>query len=143
LLATFSRKPLTEVPIDMAQMKIVIEISAAIRAYSIAVAPERMRRNDPRQVLIRCNIAIPETRYTSRRAAVETRVRSPEMSALFLAVNAFRRFILTLPGAPSMYNLIAQTGLRVLSKNDEFFRNFCCDFNCRRAVSRATPAVWR
>jgi len=58
-----------EVPIDMAQMKIVIEINAAIRAYSIAVAPERTHRNDLRQVLIRCNIAIPEANYNCRRAS--------------------------------------------------------------------------
>jgi len=46
------------------------------------------------------------------------------MSAFFLAVNALYLFSVTLPGKRRMLSLIAQNGLRVLSKNDEFSPNF-------------------
>src|SRR5882672_1285939 len=45
--------PLTEVPIDMAQTMIDTEISPAIRAYSIAVAPESSAHSAIRAAAIR------------------------------------------------------------------------------------------
>jgi len=63
------------------------------------------------------------------------------MSAFILAVNAYRRFSVTLPGEKSILNLIAQTGLRVLSKNDEFFRNFRRNSTGWLAISGGAFAV--
>jgi hypothetical protein len=125
LLATFIRKSDTEVPIDMAQIKIVIEISAAIRAYSIAVAPERTPRNDLRQLVTRCNIAILEACNVS----------------LLLAANALGRFAVNIAGTQSMPNLIAQLQLPVLRKNDEFSRNFCGCSAGKRSISSGVASV--